>query len=153
MNDTRPLIEMKNIDLIFGTFQALKDVSVSFDSGELVGLVGDNGAGKTTLIRILCGMHAPTNGEVYFDGQKINRFNPRLAIDLGIETIQQAVGLCNNLSIARNFYLGREPVKRGFFKNILMLPNKKHRYERDYIAMAIFFSYIPYANHRNNAMK
>jgi simple sugar transport system ATP-binding protein len=114
MNDSRPLIEMKNIDLIFGTFQALKNVSVNFNTGELVGLVGDNGAGKTTLIRILCGMHAPTNGEVYFDGQKINRFNPRLAIDLGIETIQQAVGLCNNLSIARNFYLGREPVKRRF---------------------------------------
>ena len=112
MNDSRPLIEMKNIDLTFGSFQALTDVSVSFDSGELVGLVGDNGAGKTTLIRILCGMHAPTNGEVFFDGQKINRFDPRLAIDLGIETIQQAVGLCNNLSIARNFYLGQEPVKR-----------------------------------------
>ena len=112
MNDSRPLIEMKNIDLTFGSFQALTDVSVSFDGGELVGLVGDNGAGKTTLIRILCGMHAPTNGEVFFDGQKINRFDPRLAIDLGIETIQQAVGLCNNLSIARNFYLGQEPVKR-----------------------------------------
>lgn len=114
MNGTRPLIEMNNIDLFFGSFQALKDVSVSFDTGELVGLVGDNGAGKTTLIRILCGMHAPTNGEVYFEGRKINRFNPRLAIDLGIETIQQSVGLCNNLSIARNFYLGREPVKRRF---------------------------------------
>ena len=114
MNDTRPLIEMNNIDLMFGTFQALKNVSVSFDTGELVGLVGDNGAGKTTLIRILCGMYAPTNGEVYFDGQKIDRFNPRLAIDLGIETIQQTVGLCSNLSIARNFYLGREPVKRRF---------------------------------------
>ena len=114
MNDTRPLIEMNNINLMFGTFQALKNVSVSFDTGELVGLVGDNGAGKTTLIRILCGMYAPTNGEVYFDGQKIDRFNPRLAIDLGIETIQQTVGLCSNLSIARNFYLGREPVKRRF---------------------------------------
>jgi simple sugar transport system ATP-binding protein len=114
MNDTRPLIEMNNIDLSFGSFQALKNVSVSFDGGELVGLVGDNGAGKTTLIRILCGMHAPTSGEVYINGQKIDRFSPRLAIDMGIETIQQSVGLCNNLSIARNFYLGREPVKRRF---------------------------------------
>lgn len=114
MNDAHPLIEMKNINLSFGSFQALKNVSVSFDSGELVGLVGDNGAGKTTLIRILCGMYAPTNGVVFFDGRKINRFNPRLAIDLGIETIQQTVGLCSNLSIARNFYLGREPIKRRF---------------------------------------
>jgi simple sugar transport system ATP-binding protein len=106
------LIEMKNIDLRFGTVKALSDVSVNFYEGELVGLVGDNGAGKTTLIRILCGMYAPTSGEVYFDGRRITRFHPKLAIDLGIETIQQTVGLCDNLSVARNYYLGREPVKR-----------------------------------------
>jgi simple sugar transport system ATP-binding protein len=109
---TRPLIEMKNIDLYFGTFQALNNVSVDFDAGELVGLVGDNGAGKTTLIRVLSGIHEPTSGEVYFDGTRITRFHPKLAIELGIETIQQAVGLCDNLTIARNFYLGREPVRK-----------------------------------------
>jgi simple sugar transport system ATP-binding protein len=111
---TRPLIEMKNIDLYFGTFQALNNVSVDFDAGELVGLVGDNGAGKTTLIRVLSGIHEPTSGEVYFDGTRITRFHPKLAIELGIETIQQAVGLCDNLTIARNFYLGREPVRKKF---------------------------------------
>ncbi len=108
----KPLIEMKHIDLNFGTVKALADVSVNFYPGELVGLVGDNGAGKTTLIRVLCGMYAPTSGEVYFDGKRITRFHPKLAIDLGIETIQQMVGLCDNLSVARNYYLGREPVKR-----------------------------------------
>jgi simple sugar transport system ATP-binding protein len=109
-----PLIEMKNICLNFGTVKALSDVSVNFYPGELVGLVGDNGAGKTTLIRILCGMYPPTSGEVYFDGKRITQFHPKLAIDLGIETIQQMVGLCDNLSVARNYYLGREPVKRLF---------------------------------------
>jgi simple sugar transport system ATP-binding protein len=108
----RPLIQMKNIDLYFGTFQALSNVSVDFDAGELVGLVGDNGAGKTTLIRVLSGIHAPTSGEVFFDGKQVTRFHPKLAIELGIETIQQAVGLCDNLTIARNFYLGREPVRK-----------------------------------------
>jgi simple sugar transport system ATP-binding protein len=113
MTDTKvPLVRMQNIDLRFGRFEALKHVSVDFGAGELVGLVGDNGAGKTTLIRVLSGIHAPSAGEVYFDGQKITRFHPKLAIELGIETIQQAVGLCENLSIARNFYLGREPVKK-----------------------------------------
>lgn len=114
MSATHPLIEMNNIDISFGSFQALKNVSVNFDAGELVGLVGDNGAGKTTLIRVLSGMYTPNNGEVYFDGRKVERFNPKLAIELGIETIQQTVGLCYNLSIARNFYLGREPIKRRF---------------------------------------
>lgn len=113
MSETqRPLVEMKNITMRFGTFEALSDVTVDFHQGELVGLVGDNGAGKTTLINILSGLYAPSDGEVYFDGQKITRFHPKLAIDLGIETISQTVGLCDNLSVARNYYLGREPVKR-----------------------------------------
>jgi simple sugar transport system ATP-binding protein len=108
----RPLVEMRNITLLFGPVRALSDVSVDFDRGELVGLVGDNGAGKTTLIRILSGMYAPTAGEVWFDGQRVTRFHPKLAIDLGIETIQQTVGLCDNLSVARNYFLGREPTRR-----------------------------------------
>ncbi|MTE01942.1 ATP-binding cassette domain-containing protein [Paracoccus sp. YIM 132242] len=112
MPDKTPLIQVKNLDLYFGAFHALKNVSVDFHSGELVGLVGDNGAGKTTLIRVLCGIHKPTSGEVWFDGRQVKEFHPKLAIDNGIETIQQSVGLCDNLSIARNFYLGREPVRR-----------------------------------------
>jgi len=108
----RHLIEMREITLRFGRITALAGVSVDFDGGQLVGLVGDNGAGKTTLIRILSGMYAPTAGEVWFDGQRITRFHPKLAIDLGIETIQQTVGLCDNLSVARNYFLGREPTRR-----------------------------------------
>jgi simple sugar transport system ATP-binding protein len=112
MSEARsPLIEMKNINLYFGSFRALTDVSVNFYEGELAGLVGDNGAGKTSLIRILSGLYAPTSGEVYFEGRRITRFHPKLAIDLGIETIQQAVGLCDNLSVARNYFLGREPIR------------------------------------------
>ena len=112
MTENVPLIRARNLDLNFGLFRALKNVSVDFHAGEMVGLVGDNGAGKTTLIRVLSGLHTPSGGEVYFDGKQVTRFHPKLAIEQGIETIQQAVGLCDNLSIARNFYLGREPVKR-----------------------------------------
>jgi simple sugar transport system ATP-binding protein len=107
-----PLISVKNVSLRFGAFQALNDVSVDFQEGELVGLVGDNGAGKTTLINVISGFHKPTEGAVFFDGREITHFHPKLAIELGIETIQQSVGLCENLSVARNFYLGSEPVKR-----------------------------------------
>src|SRR5262245_15037079 len=108
----KPLISIRNVSLSYGNFKALTDVSVNFYEGELVGLVGDNGAGKTTLIRILSGLYTPTAGEVYFNGGRITRFHPKLAIDLGIETIQQNVGLCDNLSVARNYFLWREPVKR-----------------------------------------
>ena len=107
-----PLISVRNLSLRFGAFLALHDVSVDFHDGELVGLVGDNGAGKTTLINVICGIHRPTHGAVFFEGREITHFHPKLAIELGIETIQQSVGLCENLSVARNFYLGSEPVKR-----------------------------------------
>jgi simple sugar transport system ATP-binding protein len=108
----KPLISMKNVSLAYGNFRALTDVSVDFYQGELVGLVGDNGAGKTTLIRIISGIITPTSGEVYFDGQKITKFHPKQAIDLGLECIQQSIGICDNLSVSRNYFLGREPVKR-----------------------------------------
>ena len=107
-----PLISVRDVSLKFGAFSALNDVSVDFREGEMVGLVGDNGAGKTTLIRVLCGIHKPTHGSVFFDGKEVTNFHPKLAIELGIETIQQSVGLCENLSVARNFYLGSEPVRR-----------------------------------------
>ena len=64
-----PLISVRNVSLKFGAFSALNDVSVDFREGEMVGLVGDNGAGKTTLIRVLCGIHKPTHGSVFFDGK------------------------------------------------------------------------------------
>jgi simple sugar transport system ATP-binding protein len=111
-DEAKPLIQVKNLDVHFGQVKALTDVSVDFHEGEFIGLVGDNGAGKTTLIKVLCGIYKPTKGEVYFDGARVTRFDPKVAIDMGIETIQQAVGLCDNLSVARNYFLGREPVKR-----------------------------------------
>lgn len=126
MSDSRsPLIEVRDLNLNFGSFHALKDINLKLYGGELIGLVGDNGAGKTTLINVLSGVYAPTTGEVFFDNRKVEKFHPKQAINFGIETIQQSVGLCDNLSIARNFFLGREPVKRIF--GIPFLDFKKMR--------------------------
>src|SRR5258705_11165338 len=121
----QPLNIIKNVSLSYGNFKALTDVSVDFFQGELVGLVGDNGAGKTTLIRIISGINPPTSGEVYFDGEKITKFHPKKAMDLGLECIQQTIGICDNLSVGRNYFLGREPVKRVF--GLPFLDKKKIR--------------------------
>src|SRR3981081_2453466 len=110
----KPLISIRNVSLSYGNFRALSDVSVDCDEGELVGRVGDNGAGKTTLIRIISGINPPTSGEVYFDGERITKFHPKKAMDLGLECIQQTIGICDNLSVGRNYFLGREPIKRIF---------------------------------------
>jgi simple sugar transport system ATP-binding protein len=110
----KPLISIRNVSLSYGNFRALTDVSVDFYEGELVGLVGDNGAGKTTLIRIISGINPPTSGEVYFDGERITKFHPK-----------KAIGICDNLSVGRNYFLGREPVKRVF--GLPFLDKKKIR--------------------------
>ena len=114
IGDAEPLVRMKNIGLRFGHFRALNDVSVDFYPRELVATVGDNGAGKSCLIRILCGIYEPTEGEVYIAGEKVTEFSPKHASDIGIESIHQGIGLCDNLSVARNIFLGKEPVIRRF---------------------------------------
>jgi simple sugar transport system ATP-binding protein len=77
-----------------------------------MGLVGDNGAGKSTLIKILSGATRATSGDVYFKGERVKISNTMDAIDLGIETIYQDSALVNQLSVARNLFLGREPTRR-----------------------------------------
>jgi simple sugar transport system ATP-binding protein len=81
-------------------------------------ILGDNGAGKSTLIKILCGFHQPTEGDYYFEGQKVVFNSPREALALGIATVYQDLSLIPLMPIWRNFFLGSEPEKRfGPFKS------------------------------------
>jgi simple sugar transport system ATP-binding protein len=107
-----PLLETRAISKAFGKVQAL--VSVDFHVGyqEVVGLVGDNGAGKSTLIKIITGVHPPDSGQLFFEGQPVHLASPKEARVLGIETVYQDLALVEQMSIARNFYLGNEPIRR-----------------------------------------
>jgi simple sugar transport system ATP-binding protein len=111
------LVRMANIDKFFGRVQALNDVTFTVNENEIVGLLGDNGAGKSTLIKILSGALKPDSGGIFFKGQPINFNNTTDAIDVGIETIYQDSALVTQLSIARNLFLGREPLKKPYFLN------------------------------------
>jgi simple sugar transport system ATP-binding protein len=73
--------------------------------------MGDNGAGKSTLIKILTGVLIPTSGRIFFEGKPVEMRNPSDARALGIETAYQDLALVNLMSIGRNFFLGREPVR------------------------------------------
>jgi simple sugar transport system ATP-binding protein len=95
----------------FGRVQALNDVSITVNKNEIVGLLGDNGAGKSTLIKIMSGALQPTSGDIYIHGKKVVLRDTTDAIKAGIETIYQDSALVPQLSIARNLFLGREPVK------------------------------------------
>ena len=78
----------------------------------MLGVVGDNGAGKSTLMKILSGLYVPSEGQLLFEGRPIRFHSPREARDLGIEMVYQDLALAENLNIAENIFLGREP-RRG----------------------------------------
>ncbi len=105
------LVRMVGIAKSYGPVTALAGVDFSVRENEIVGLLGDNGAGKSTLIKILSGTVTATTGEIYMRGKKVQIRNTTDAIALGIETIHQDSALVTQLSIARNVFLGREPIK------------------------------------------
>lgn len=111
------LVRMERISKFYGKVQALDDVSFSVGEKEIVGLLGDNGAGKSTLIKILSGAVPHTTGEIHIRGKKVDIKSTTDAIANGIETIYQDSALVTQLSIARNLFLGREPLTGPRFLN------------------------------------
>jgi simple sugar transport system ATP-binding protein len=111
---TTPAIELRNVSKRFGSVIALNDVSIKVFPGQVHCLLGDNGAGKSTLIKILSGVHRPSEGQILLDGQPVVFRSPRDAADAGLATVFQDLGLIPLMSISRNFFLGREPVKGVF---------------------------------------
>jgi simple sugar transport system ATP-binding protein len=107
-----PLLAARNIAKSFGSVTALSGVSLEVMPGEVHCLLGDNGAGKSTLIKILSGVHPPSEGVLQIDGKDVSFIDPRDALDRGIATVFQDLAMIPLMSVARNFFLGREPVRR-----------------------------------------
>ncbi len=106
---------MKNISKSYGRVHALENVHLTVNEREIVGLLGDNGAGKSTLIKILSGAVPASSGAIFIRGARADIKSTADAIGYGIETIYQDSALVAELSIARNFFLGREPLKGPAF--------------------------------------
>src|SRR5947207_6432833 len=107
------VLELARVSKHFGAIQALIDVSLLIEPGEVVGLMGDNGAGKSTLVKIVAGNYPPSDGAVMMEGRKVAFHKPADARGEGIEIVYQDLALCDNLTAAENVYLGRE-LTRGF---------------------------------------
>ena len=91
---------------------ALVDVSLTLRPGEIHGLLGENGAGKSTLLKIISGVHRPDSGQVFWEGQPVDIWSPRMAGALGIAMIHQELNLVQDLSVAENVFIRREPTTR-----------------------------------------
>ncbi len=107
-----PLIEMRGIEKHFGPVIALSGVSFDVNEGECHCLLGDHGAGKSPFIKTMSGVHRPSGGTMLVEGRDVVFESPRDAMDAGIATVYQDLAMIPLMSVTRNFWMGREPVRR-----------------------------------------
>ena len=105
------LIRCEGLEKWYGGVHALRGVDFHAERAEVVGLVGDNGAGKSTLIKLLSGAHQPDAGRIFIEGSEVHLASPSVAMSLGIETIYQSAAMVPQMSVARNIFIGREPLR------------------------------------------
>jgi simple sugar transport system ATP-binding protein len=110
--DHNPIVEMTDIAKHFGPVIALNGVSFDVRPGECHCLLGDNGAGKSTFIKTMSGVHKPTSGKIMFEGREMNFSSPRDSMEAGIATVYQDLAMIPLMSVTRNFWMGREPIKK-----------------------------------------
>lgn len=104
------ILELKGITKEFPGVKALNRVHFTLKPGEIHALMGENGAGKSTFIKVITGVHIPDEGEIYFEGEKINFKNTREAQKLGIAAIYQHVTNYPDLSVTENIFIGHEKI-------------------------------------------
>ena len=87
------MLEVKGIDTFYGNIQALRDVSLRVDDGEIVTLIGANGAGKSTTLMTICGINRPRKGEILWNGEPIHNMPPNEIVKLGISQVPEGENL------------------------------------------------------------
>jgi ribose transport system ATP-binding protein len=108
-----PLLQLRAIQKRFPGVHALRGVNLDLHAGEVVALLGENGAGKSTLMKIIGGIEQPDSGEVLVDGAPVVIRDVHSATDQGIAFIHQELNPLDNLDVAGNVLLGREPTRWG----------------------------------------
>jgi ribose transport system ATP-binding protein/inositol transport system ATP-binding protein len=116
MDKMQDVLNMKNIHKKFPGVHALKGIDLNIKKGEVHALLGENGAGKSTLMKILGGIYSKTEGEIFINGKEAVINNVHDSQGYGVSIIHQELCLAPNMTVAENIFLGREKMKKGFFK-------------------------------------
>jgi simple sugar transport system ATP-binding protein len=107
--ETHPALQLRDVSKSFGSVLALQHITLHVDPGTVTCVLGDNGAGKSTLIKILSGVHSPSEGQLLVGGEEHAFTSPREALAAGIATVFQDLATVPLMSVWRNFFLGNEP--------------------------------------------
>jgi branched-chain amino acid transport system ATP-binding protein len=108
------VLTLKQIDVHYGTIQALWQVSLSVNLGEVIAIVGSNGAGKSTILRTISGLIQPKSGSIEFDSTRIDRLSPDEIVRLGISMVPEGRELFPRLSVLENLQLGSAYIDRAY---------------------------------------
>lgn len=99
-------LELKDVTVQYGKAVAVRDVSLNLEQGEVVSIVGANGAGKTTVIRTISGLLRPTKGEIWFDGNRIDKMKPTDIVKCGIVQVPAGRRILGSMSVLDNLLVG-----------------------------------------------
>lgn len=113
--ESNVLLSMKNVSKTFPGVKALDSANLTVKSHSVHALMGENGAGKSTLLKCLFGIYAKDEGEILFLGQPVNFKTSKEALENGISMVHQELNLVRQRSVMDNLWLGRYPLKNGFF--------------------------------------
>lgn len=100
------LLEVKDITVHYHKVDAIRNISIEVVEGTIITLIGSNGAGKSTTLRAISGLNHPTTGEIWFDGQRIDRFAPEKINKVGIAQVPEGRRVFPQMTVAENLEMG-----------------------------------------------
>jgi ABC-type sugar transport system ATPase subunit len=130
-----PLLSLRDVSKSFGSVQALRDVSITWERGRIYGLAGENGAGKSTLNKILAGVHTKFDGRIECDGAAYSPQTPGDAVAAGISVFHQEIPVCPNLSVTANVFLAPHLPGSRFFPDWRQLESRCRQLFKDLLAL------------------
>jgi ABC-type branched-subunit amino acid transport system ATPase component len=133
MMDSNAILEIEEVNKMFGGLAALKDVSFSVRAGEIKAVIGPNGAGKTTLFNVLTGVYRPNAGRIFMKGNSIAGLRPDQIAAIGMIRTFQTIKLFEGMTVLENAMVGcHSRSESGFLSNSLTLPRSRREEKRIY---------------------
>ena len=107
------MLKISNVETFYGKIQALRGVDIDVNDGEIVSLIGSNGAGKSTLLMTISGVNKARNGNITFNGERIENREPHKIVDLGICQVPEGRRIFSRLTVEDNLRLGASVNEKG----------------------------------------